>query len=38
MEKIFKSYQYSFDLCEMLYENLPLIGRVILPIKKRPGQ
>lgn len=33
-----KLHRDYFDLGEMLYENLPLIGRVILSIKKRLGQ
>lgn len=38
MEKIFEVYQHLFDMGEMSYENLPLIGRVTLSIKKRLGQ
>ncbi len=33
-----KLHRDYFDLGEMLYENLPIIGRVILSIKKRLGQ
>lgn len=33
-----KLHRDYFDLGEMLYENLPLLGRVILSIKKRLGQ
>jgi ketosteroid isomerase-like protein len=33
-----KLHRDYFDLGEMLYENLPLIGRVVFSIKKRMGQ
>ena len=36
-EKV-KLHRDYFDLGEMLYENLPLIGMVVTSIKKRLGQ
>jgi ketosteroid isomerase-like protein len=33
-----KMHRDYFDMGEMLYENLPLIGKVITSIKKRLGQ
>jgi ketosteroid isomerase-like protein len=37
-EEMVKVHRDYFDLGEMLYENLPLIGMVVTSIKKRLGQ